>query len=106
LSVHQESQGAIGPPGIAEENLVLGSRFLSVVLGCVILNGLACKHPPLGSLDRLMFQDLHLLYTIGLPGGFLGHGRVKVLASSKKIYFPEPLAFWAVRRSRFRKICF
>jgi hypothetical protein len=92
--------------GIAEKHLFLCSRFLSVVLGCVIRNRLARKHPPLGGLDRLMFQSLHPLYTIGLSGGFLGHGRVKVLASSKNIYFPEPLAFWALRRSRFRKICF
>jgi hypothetical protein len=98
LSVHQDGQRAIGSE--------LNPWRPESVLGCVILNRLACKHPPLGRLDRLMFQDLDLLYTIGLPGSFLGHGRVKVLASSKNIYFPEPFAFRAVRRSRFRKICF
>ena len=98
LSVYQDGQDAIGPQ--------LNSRIPESVLGCMILNRLARKHPPLGRLDRLMFQDLHLLYTIGWPGGFLGHGRVKVLASSKNIYFPEPFAFWALRRSRFRKVRF
>jgi len=73
LSVHQESHGAIGP-GLnshcsqsgssfeyVEEKLFWRLRFLSGVRRCVIPNSFARKLPPLGCLERLIFQGIHLV---------------------------------------------